>query len=167
MSDEKNKSEEFETPWPKTEEELLAYIREALSFDTPGEVPEDPREMAEDPDWSKAYNDSADALWKCALAAFNYAAHQVGASGWQASYAELRFVGESRGLKGPFALLDANDMLYPQYDIRRKVEKYLEEWRPWAIEQAREKLAENEDKELAGLGAAPRVREHWEGLARG
>ena len=165
MADEKNKSE-FEEPRPKTEEELLAYIRETLSFDTPGEVPSDPREMAEDPGWSKAYADSADAMWKCALAAFNYAADQVGATGWQASFAELAFLQHSRGLKGPFAIIDANDMLYPQYDIRRKVEEYLEKWRPWAAEQAREKLAEYEGAEDLS-GPAPRVRERWEELARG
>ena len=165
MADEKNKSE-FERPSPKTEEELLAYIRQALTFDLPTERPEDPVEMAKDEDWGRAYADAADALWKCALAAFNYAADQVGASGWQASFAELAFLQHSRGLKGPFAIIDANDMLFPQYDIRARVEKYLEEWRPWAVEQAKAKLAEWEGRGR-GDGPAPRVRERWEDLARG
>lgn len=158
--------EEYKKPYPKTEEELLALIREALapaSFEVPEGAGIEAYQTKEAED---AYSRSADAMWKCALAAFNYAAHQVGASGFQASWAEMRFLGESRGFKGPFAILDANDMVFPQYDLRAKVEKYLEEWLPWAAEEARRKMAEyagNRDGDAAFVNT--NVWAHWENLA--
>jgi hypothetical protein len=157
-------SEEFEAPRPKTEEEFLAYIREALTLPA-FEVPEGAGiEAYQTQEAADAYGAAADAMWKCALAAFNYAADQVGATGWQASWAEMIFLKHSRGLKGPFALIDGNDLLYPQYDIPRKVERLLVEWGPWAGEEARKRLAEC-DADRA-VEPAPRVRARWEELAR-
>jgi hypothetical protein len=56
-------------------------------------------------------------------------------------------------------LIDAEKMLYPQYDIRNNLEEALEKWKPWAAEEAEKKLAEATDL------VADRVRNHWIYLA--
>lgn len=94
-----------------------------------------------------------------AEAGFNLMAHIVGASGFQASCADLDIVRRTRLLDGPFALIDANDMLYPQNDIYGKAEKLLEGWKPWAAEEAKKKLAESPEH------VHPEVKQHWEMLA--
>jgi hypothetical protein len=125
---------------PKTEDELLAVIRDAIAKGTD-------------------YNGSAEALSTCAVAAFMYAASVVGASGFQGEWAALRAYGEVMGIKGPFAVLRGEDLVYPQYDLRRKVEGYIDEWTPWAAEKARENL-------LGDLSHVhPEVLAHWRALA--
>lgn len=154
--------ETFDRRWPQSEAELLHVIREALTFDGSEMTMEEMLAAVEAGTYEipESYSRSAEAMSKAALAAFNYVAHKVGATGFQASWAELDFLRRSRGLKGPFALLDANDLLYPQYDLRAKVDRYLEEWLPWAADQAREQLAD-ETRTLV----ATSVEEHWRALA--
>lgn len=105
------------------------------------------------------YQKSADALWKAAQAAFDYAAHRVGATGFQASWSALRFYGEVMMIKGPFIILKAEDALFPQYDLPQRVEKFLAENRGWLRERAIEKLEGNLDF------VADRVADHWRQLA--
>jgi hypothetical protein len=160
-------SDDREALRPRTEEELLAIIREAV---TPPPLPADLDEMTleervADPLLSAGYEQSADALWKAALAAFNYVAYIQGVTGFQASWAELQFLARSRGIKGPFAILDSAQMLYPQYDLPAKVEQWFEEWRPWLAEEARRKIAEEEEKNPQGFGVHPNVWAHWQMLA--
>jgi hypothetical protein len=93
-----------------------------------------------------------------ATAAFHYVAHVLGVTGFQASCADLDILRRTRLYDGPFAIIKAEDMLYPQYDIPAKVSEIVSEWKPWAAEQARIKLQENGD-------AHPDVRARWEQLA--
>lgn len=100
------------------------------------------------------------AMSMAAEAAFRYVAHQLGVTGFQASCADLDFLKRVRGLKGPFAIIDANDMLYPQYNIQNKVAGWMEEWKPWAREEAKKKLADPLNSQ-----AHPNVKARWEELA--
>jgi hypothetical protein len=61
-------------------------------------------------------------------------------------------------LKCPFAIIKAQDMLFPQYNIRMDVERLLKAWEPWAKEEAKKKL--EKDNEIAAVG----VIKHWQAL---
>jgi hypothetical protein len=130
---------------PKTAEELADQIHALTNIDAVG---------------GDGYSQSADALWKAALLAFNYAADKVGATGFQAGYSALKFYGEALHIDGPFGVVMADHALYPQYDEVAKVRDWIgDEWRPWLIEQATKRLAEN-----YGL-VHPNVLARWRVLA--
>lgn len=95
-------------------------------------------------DGGEGYEKSADAIWEAALAAFNYVARKVGATGFQASWAALKFYSEAMRVDGPFMVVKVEDALYPQYDVPGRVARFVEEQGPWLAEQAAEKLAEFE-----------------------
>ena len=126
--------------WPESLEELTEFIKSKTTE-------------------NHDYNSASDAMWQVALAAFNYAVREMGTTGFQASTAELMFLAKSRNIDGPFALVTGKDLLYPQYDIESKVERYVDEWTPWAAEKAKEVLQSRPD-------AAPAVRLHWQMLAQ-
>lgn len=126
-----------------TRDELIAFIDETVAG------PHD-------------YNTSADAMWKCAVEAFNYAADQVGATGFQAGYAALAFLREVNHWDFPFAVIKGEEMLYPQYDIPAKVAGWLREWRTWAGEEARKRIAEHDGERN---WVSPAVWARWEELA--
>lgn len=130
-----------ESPWPKTPGELIDYIQKICD------------ENGDD------YGKCVYAMSLSAVAAFNFASHLVGATGFQASCADLDIIRRTRGMKCPFAIIKADDMLFPQYDINKNVKNLIAEWTPWAAEQARKKI----DAETM---AAPAVLKHWEKLAR-
>lgn len=98
------------------------------------------------------------AMSLAAVAAFNYISHKLGVTGFQASCADLDILRRTRHMEGPFMILKAEDLLYPQYDLREKVEEFIDKNRDWCAEEARKKLAE-------GGTAHPNVRAHWESLA--
>lgn len=110
------------------------------------------------------YQQSADAMWKAALAAFEYVARRVGATGFQASWSALRFYGEAMSIDGPFMVVQAHDALYPQYDLQDRLSQWLVELRPWLAEQAAAKL---ERHEATGGIAVDSVVDHWRKLAEG
>lgn len=99
------------------------------------------------------------AMSMAATAAFNYMASKLGVTGFQASCADLDVIRRVRRMKGPFMLIDGNDMLYPQYDLHSKLGEFIDNNRGWAAEEA-QKLLEKSD----GI-AAPAVVEHWQRLA--
>jgi hypothetical protein len=109
----------------------------------------------------EGYEKSADAMWQAALAAFEYVARRVGATGFQASWSALRFYGEAMNVDGPFMVLKVEDALYPQYDLPGRVRTFLAEQKPWLAEQATKKLHESEGSPYV----ADAVREHWLRLA--
>lgn len=98
------------------------------------------------------------AMSMAAVAAFNYVAHKLGVTGFQASCADLDILRRTRSLDGPFILLKGEDALYPQYDLQGKLADAMNDWAPWLKEQAALKLAET------GM-AHPAVKEHWQRLA--
>jgi hypothetical protein len=93
-----------------------------------------------------------------AIAAMNYVATTLGVTGFQASCADLDVIRRNRLLDCPFAIITADNLLFPQYDIRAKVEELLSSWQGWASEQAREKLTTVDH-------AHPDVIEHWKRLS--
>lgn len=110
-------------------------------------------------DGGEGYEKSADAMWRAALAAFNYVADKVGATGFQASWSALRFYGEAMHVKGPFMVTKIEDALYPQYDLVRRVTDYIDEQADWLKEQAVERL----QGDLSHVH--PDVLAHWRALA--
>jgi thymidylate synthase len=128
-------------PWPKTIEELTDYIN-ILS--------------KENDDYGKAVY----IMSKAATATFYYMSHVVGATGFQASMADLDILRRTRSIESPFAIITGEDMLYPQYDIIGKVKEYLTEWETWASKKAKKNMEENEQGNVH-----PNVWKRWEELA--
>lgn len=101
------------------------------------------------------------AMSMAATAAFNHVASKLGVTGFQASCADLDVIRRTRMIKGPFLLLKAEDMIYPQYDLEERLRESMESWKGWLAEDAKRKLQEHPD----GAGVHPNVRAHWEKLA--
>jgi hypothetical protein len=100
------------------------------------------------------------AMSLAAVAAFNYVSGKLGCSGFQASCADLDVVRRARLIDGPFILLKAEDALYPQYDLRKKLEHFLAESAEWIKRQANANLA---DKDRGMVH--PDVLAYWRRLA--
>ena len=126
--------------WPYTMEQLTQYVESLVKR-------------------QHDYGTCVYAMSLAAVAAFNYVAHELGVTGFQASCADLDFLRRTRHLKGPFMIINAEDALYPQYDILAKIRKALVDWKPWLAEQATQKLNDTEH-------AHPDVIAHWQELAK-
>lgn len=100
------------------------------------------------------------AMSMAATAAFNYVAGKLGASGFQASCADMDIIRRTRHMDCPFMLVRGEDALYPQYDVPGKVAEFLNYIRPWLAEKA----AANLEKDAKH--ASPNVVAHWRALAR-
>ena len=107
--------------WPETEEELIAYLREEENK-------------------YHDYDSFIESLANVTVAMFNYFASKYGMTGFQTSIAGLKFLRITRGIEGPFGIVDGTKMLYPQYDILDEVKNWLEEWKPEVGRLAKEKL---------------------------
>jgi hypothetical protein len=110
---------------------------------------------------SYSYEDAPNALAEAALLAFNFVASELGVSGYQASYADMVFLSKSRRIKGPFAIVKADDMLYPQYDILKDVQKHLDNWSSWVAEEATRRLEGSANL----YSPSSTVIDHWKKLA--
>lgn len=77
---------------PNSLEELQTYIAEKLAGDYD-------------------YNAGIEAMADITLAAFNFAADQLGASGYSASCAELLFIAKSRRIDVPFSIVKHDETL--------------------------------------------------------
>lgn len=132
---------EASVPHPEDMAELTAYIQSLI-------------------DQEHDYGTCVYAMSMAAVAAFSYVAAKLGATGFQASCADLDVVRRTRHLKGPFILLTAEKALFPQYDLRRDLNEALSEWKPWLKEQAADNLrkARTDPESLVH----PNVLEHWE-----
>ena len=108
------------------------------------------------------YGTAVYAMSMAAVAAYEYVARQLGVTGFQASCADMDIIRRNRRLDGPFMLVNGDHALYPQYNIREKVESFLRDIRPWLGEQARVKLAEQETITIGH--AHPDVVNHWKAL---
>jgi hypothetical protein len=146
---------------PRTLTELSDYIQSLVSF--------------EYVEGGEGYERSADAMWKAAIAAFNLVAREVGATGFQASWAALKFYGEAMHIDCPFTVVRVEDALYPQYDIPARVQRFIDDSGSWLRGRATEKLAayeaepvhewmDDEGEEHHTPTAAPRVVAHWRAL---
>lgn len=128
-------------PWPKTLDELTAYIK-ALS------------------DGPHTYGTCVYAMSLSATAAYQFIASHLGCTGFQASCADLDILRRTRGLDGPFMILKAEDLLYPQYDLQEKLNEFIDQSKPWVAGEARKRLADQ-----ANNRAHPDVKARWEELA--
>lgn len=126
--------------WPQNAGDLISYIKSLV-------------EREHD------YGTAVYAMSMAANAAFNYVSHELGATGFQASCADLDFLRRTRMMKGPFIILKADELLYPQYNLEEKLAEFKEGCQKWVKEQATLRLSEN-------LEAHPKVKEHWEKLSK-
>lgn len=129
---------------------------EVPTFDTLDELTDYIRSLTER---EHDYGTAVYAVSMAAVAAFYYIAGRLGLTGFQASCADLDIIRRTRRMNGPFMLVRGEDMLYPQYNIESKVREAMNEWLPWAGEQARKKLAE------PLVHVHPDVLQRWQELA--
>lgn len=160
---ETDKSETVElTPSPENATQLAHLIESLTVF-----------ECAAD---GEGYSKSAEAIWQAAVAAFDYVSRRVGATDFQASWAALKFYGEAMRVDGPFIILKVEDALYPHHDLPRRVQRFIDEQRPWLRQQAAERLngyevdpihisSDEEGVERSSPTAHPSVVAHWRKLA--
>jgi hypothetical protein len=92
------------------------------------------------------------------VATFNFIAHKLGVTGFQASCADLDFLARVRDMKLGFIVLNGRDLMYPQYDLHKRLEDFIDQTMssPNFLSEVRKSL--NED------GAVPIVREHWKSI---
>jgi len=128
-----------DVPWLDDSDELKAYI-ESLT------------------DRDHDYGTCVYAMSMAATAAFNHVAKKLGVTGFQASCADMDFLRRSRGYKGPFMVIDGDNLCYPQYDLHAKLDEAIKEWMPWAAVEAKKRMEESPE-------AHPNVIAHWERLA--
>lgn len=125
---------------PKTPDELAEYV--ASLIDRPHD-----------------YGTCVYATSLAATAAFNLVASKLGVTGFQASCADMDVIRRTRGIVGPFILLTADNMLYPQYDLHTRLSEAMNRWEDWAATEAEKKLKENHKD------VHPSVIAHWKILA--
>jgi hypothetical protein len=135
---------DMKEPWPRSIEELTGYIQALTNR------PHD-------------YGTCCHAMSLAAVAAFNFVAHELGTTGFQAGCAQMDFLRRQRHLNHGFQLIDYERLLYPQYvdELTITPEKLLEnpDVRKLVVEAARKHLAESHE------GTHPEVRKHWEKLS--
>lgn len=103
------------------------------------------------------------AMSLAATAAFNFVASQLGVTGFQASCADLDIIRRTRGIKGPFRIVEYDNLLYPQYCDSERFPSHRDllnnkDVREHLRTEAARLLAETEH-------ASERVREHWSEIA--
>lgn len=130
------------SPQPVTEDDLVSYVASLV-------------------DRQHDYGTCVYAMSLAACAAFNYVAHKLGITGFQASCADMDFIRRTRRLDGPFGIINAQDMLYPQCDIRGRTQEWISGWSEWAAERASAKL-----RATSRESVHPDVWAHWERLSR-
>ena len=71
-----------------------------------------------------------------------------------------------RSIEGPFAIVTADQFLYPQYGtIYEKALEFEQSWLPWMAEKAAERIAEVEAQPPENRRVAASVWNHWQRLA--
>ena len=135
-----------EVPWPKSLNELTEYIEQMRAW------PNDRR--------AESYGACVYAMANASLATFRYMASQLGATGFQASCADMEFLVQNRGYANGMMLLNAEDLLYPQYDLKDRVEKWIAKSRVKLAPVAATKLVETSSNNISVA-----VRARWEEIA--
>ena len=134
---------EMDMIWPETEEELLEVIRNLIKYE------------------NNDYGTSARSLTLAAEAAFNYMAHVMGSTGFQAGCAQGSFMLRMKHIKSQMRILNYDNLLYPQFldNFRITPEQCIKENASWLKAQAKEKLKN------ANGWEADEVVKHWKYLA--
>ena len=144
---EKAKTEEemrdTKAPWPKNRRQLSEYIKSLT-------------EREHD------YGTCVYAMSLAATAAFNYVAHELGCTGFQASCADMDILRRTRHMESGFRIIDYNKLLYPQYldeEHFPTMEVLLRENKDRLADQAIEKLKDADEFTSKAVVA------HWKMLA--
>lgn len=129
-----------------TIEELAQYLKELIEY-------------------KHDYNTSGYAITKALLATEMMIAHQLGTTGAQHGYANVAYITETRGSKTGCAVLDFDDLMYPQYNILAKVEKWIEEHKKseYFIKEVKKRIEEDNKSDFK---AHPDVRDRCERLVQ-
>lgn len=130
---------DYKVEWPKTIKELLVIINTLTKR-------------------KHDYGTCVYAMSIAATATFNYVAHVLGVTGFQASCADMDIIRRTRGYK-IFSIIDYENILYPQYADRFEKTISKETWEELQ-KQAKELLLEKD----RGI---PVVRSHWESIVAG
>lgn len=126
-------------PWPRSEADLLRIIRAV----------------------NKRQHDYGTCVYAMSIAAeasYNYVAHVLGVTGFQASCADLDFLRRTRGLKYGFQILNYENLLYPQYTDRFPTRSQILKDNIDEIGKAAEELLAQKER------VHPEVKRHWEDL---
>ena len=107
---------------------------------------------------SKDYGTAVYATSMAATATFNYMASHLGLTGFQAGCADLDILRRTRNMER-FMIINFADALYPQYDLNDRLNKALQEVKPWLKEEAQKLLDKNSSN------AVLPVVNHWKELA--
>lgn len=131
---------EMDVIWPKRLQELNHYITKLSEK-------------------NHDYGTAVYAMSMAAVATFYYMSHVVGASGFQASCADMDFIKRIRGYKDGFQIIDYHNLLYPQYDDSIMTrDQLIEDNKVNLKKRAMELLAKEQQ-------ASPEVLDRWEWLA--
>ena len=130
-------------PWPETEDQLIEYLRSLAEIE-------------------HSYGSCPAAMSLAATATFNYMSMLFGATGFQSGYATMDFIRRTKGIEGPFIITKAENELYPQFNNRADLDKFLEshDVQQWLVDKAKENLKKNEGTEVH-----PNVLGRWEEYA--
>lgn len=131
---------ETKAPTPKSAEELASYIESLRAQE-------------------HCYGTCVYAMSLAATATFNYMASRLGVTGFQASCADMDILKRTRGYEHGFLILNATDLLYPQYDPAKRAAEWVQETRPKLAGAAAKMLAE------AGDHVSPKVIARWQEIA--
>ena len=134
---------------PSSAEDLLAEITAVIKA-----VGDSDAKLGNESD---GYGKCVEAMWRAGYLAHEFAAHQLGVSGFQHGMSSLHLLGALRRIEGPYMIVDASDALYPQNDLAGKVTNFLrsDDTRRWLADTAAARLAESSDF------ASPSVKSHW------
>jgi hypothetical protein len=108
--------------------------------------------------YDKAAQDTFELLRDC----LDYAGHELGLSRFQAGWASLHFLFESRGMKLGGRIIDYNDLLYPQYENKLNGLNWKQ-----LICDNRDNLVVEANKLIksASNSVHPSVLQHWKDVA--
>lgn len=131
---------EAKAPTPKSPEELATYV-ESLRAQ------------------GHCYGTCVYAMSLAATATFNYMASQLGVTGFQASCADLDILRRTRRMEHGFLILNAANLLYPQYDLARQTREWIAKTRPTLAPAAAKLIAD------ADQFVSPKVLARWRKIA--
>lgn len=127
----------------------------SVDFWNKGELHKDDEEYEKES--GHFYSESAEAITKVMVLASNYVYRKMGSSGFQAGWADMQYLGVRRYAKFGLMLLEADDILFPQFKDK------VDEWKnkvlnePHVIEYLKDMLEES----IREKNADPRVQLYW------
>ena len=134
-----------------TEQEMMDH--KVPTFDNEEDLVKYCRDLIEQ---EHDYGTSARTASLCAVAWMNYIARKLGLTGFQMSCADMDVLERMRRFKGPWAIINAEDQMYPQYD--GKIQEITDGWKEWLKEEAKKRLREPGN-------VHDKVKSRWQELA--